>query len=220
MGGVRVFPSCLAAVRTASGLPFERLLHAEHERVGGEPGVDAAHRRAVSPDAVLRCAAHDVAAQPGRLRREPQARRTADERDGPTGDAAGSAHEPAANRARKVPVFTGRNEDLRAMRGVEFGHHVHSHAARIHVPRCGDGLVQPLRDRVGPFQQYGKRVLRCGAREGVAQGPSADAYSDDSALLFRRKAPGSSEGFGPGFPSDCGHVFRVNRPFCTGRIGA
>ena len=47
-----------------------------------------------------------------------------------------------------------------------------------------------------------------------------DAYSDDSALLFRRKAPGSSEGFGPGFPSDCGHVFRVNRPFCTGRIGA
>ena len=46
------------------------------------------------------------------------------------------------------------------------------------------------------------------------------AYSDDSALLFRRKAPGSSEGFGPGFPSDCGHVFRVNRPFCTGRIGA
>jgi len=40
-------------------------------------------------------------------------------------------------------------------------------------------------------------------------------YSDDSALLFRRKAPCYSEGFRHPIPIDCACVFRANRSVAT-----
>jgi len=46
------------------------------------------------------------------------------------------------------------------------------------------------------------------------------AYSDDSALLFRRKAPGFSEGKRPMIPKDCAPLFQLIAPGCSGRIGA
>jgi hypothetical protein len=46
------------------------------------------------------------------------------------------------------------------------------------------------------------------------------AYSGDSALLFRRKAPGLSEGKRPMIPKDCAPPFQLIAPGCSGRIGA
>src|SRR5208337_4183275 len=97
----------------------ERVLCAEYDRVPGEPGADAPHRRAVFEDAFLRFSAHDLVAQPARLSRQSQAYRTADAGDGIAGDPAGAAHEQAASRTRQVPLFTAWNGDRRAVRSVE-----------------------------------------------------------------------------------------------------
>ncbi|HOC70697.1 MAG TPA: ATP-dependent helicase [Candidatus Hydrogenedentes bacterium] len=58
-------------------------------------------------------------------------------------------------------------------------------------------LVKALRNRDIPFSCKGSE------------------YSDDSALLFRRKAPSDSEGFRPGIPIASVHLFRTNRSVAT-----
>ena len=116
-------PAGFAAVRIAAGGPFERVLHAGHQRVPGESEADAPHRRAVFEDPLLRFAAHDVATESTGLCRQPQARRPPDAGDGPAGDVARPAHEPSASHACDIPVFIAWNEDRRALRGVERRHY-------------------------------------------------------------------------------------------------
>ena len=59
-----------------------------------------------------------------------------------------------------------------------------------------------------------------GSADGNARLFDINAYSDDSALLFRRKAPGYSEGKRRVIPKDSALPFRLNRTSCCGRIGA
>lgn len=66
---------------------------------------------------------------------------------------------------RKIPVFTEWNEDLCAVRRVVRGHHLHPDAAPIHVPRGGDGLVQPLRGRVDTYHT----TLRSGGCDAIGE---------------------------------------------------
>ena len=101
-----------APVRPAARRAVQRVLHALRQRIVGEPGADAADRRAVFKDAVLRGAAHDLVAQRSGACREPQAGRAFDARDGLAGHAAGSAHARAASRSPDLPVL---------LRGMEIG---------------------------------------------------------------------------------------------------
>ncbi len=70
-----------AAVRAAGAEPIE-LVSRANERVGGEPGPDAADRRAVLADAVLRLAEHGVLADAARLRGQSEAGAASDADDG------------------------------------------------------------------------------------------------------------------------------------------
>ena len=173
MDRTRSSPSAgFAAVRFAPGGSIKCVLHAEHQRVAGEPGADAPHRPAVLEDAILRLAAHDVVAQHARALRQPQTCREADAGDGITGGRTGSAHEQTTPGARQTPVFTAWNGDRRAVPGVERGHHLHPDAARLHVPRGRHRLVQPLRARLGRVQQHGERLLRGNVDARLEKGPS------------------------------------------------
>lgn len=184
-----------AAVRIASGAPLKRILSAEHERVAREPGADAAHRRAVSEDAVLRCAAHDVVAERTGPWGEPQAGGAADAGNGIAGHGARSPHQQAASGAREIPVFIARSGDLHAPGSVVCGHHVCAHGAWIHVSGGRDGLVQPLRARLGGVQQSGERFLRDGAQTGVKEGASRHLQHRPGRSIHERGVHG---GPGPG----------------------
>lgn len=187
MGRTRTsLPIGIAAVRVASCGAFERVLHAVHERVGGEPRPDAAYRQAVSEEAVLRRAADDVVAQRAGLWCESQTRGALDAPDGAAGDLARSAHEHAAPRTSNLPVFIAWNGDSCAEPGVVRGPDVRGDAPRLHVPDGGDGLVQPVRHRMGRIQQHGERFLRGGVETRAEQGLSRNLQHRSGQPIHER----------------------------------
>src|SRR5688500_8537425 len=92
-----------AAVRAAGSEPLE-LVPGASGRVGGEPGLDAADRRAVSADAVLRFAENDDLADAARSRGQSQAGAAADADDGPGSDLPPAQHDAAVPGASDLPV--------------------------------------------------------------------------------------------------------------------
>jgi len=203
-------------VRVASSSPLQCVLHTQRERVVGESGADAPHRRAVSEDPVLWRAAYDLVAQRARLWRQPQTGRPLDARDGIAGHAARSAHEHAAPRAPHLPVFTARNGDWRPVRSVVRGHHVHSDASRIHVPRGRHRLVQPLRDRVGRVQQPRERLLRGRPRTRPRRPGPASSTPTKAASSRARNSPGPwpTPGYGSAWTDEAGRSTTCSSNAC------
>jgi integrase-like protein len=109
-------------------------------RDGGEPRVDAADRRAVSADAVLRQPA-DGAGALG----QSQAGAAADASDGTGGDLPATADDARGGRTQDLPVFTAECGGHAAGPGVVERHHVRAAAAWILVLGGNHGLVQPVR---------------------------------------------------------------------------
>ena len=143
-----------AAVRITPGTTIQRLLHPEHQRVGGESGADALHRRTLPANAFLRCAPHDVVAQRTRVWDQFQTSRPLDERDGIAGHAARSAHQQTAPGTSHLPLFVARNGNCPSLRRLERGHHLHPDAAWSN--RIAPVLTQPRASgRMG--QQQGKK---------------------------------------------------------------
>src|SRR5438045_9374890 len=94
-----------AAMRAAGAEPIE-VVSRTSRRVGGEPGLDAADRRAVPADAVLRLAEHGVLADAARLRGQSQAGPASDADDGIGSDLSAAEHDAAVPGASDLPVFT------------------------------------------------------------------------------------------------------------------
>src|SRR5512143_1540699 len=94
-----------AAVRAAGAEPIE-LVSRAGEGVGGEPGADAADRRAVPADAVLRFAEDDGLADATRARGQSQAGPAADADHGLGSDLSPAEHDAAEPGASNLPVFT------------------------------------------------------------------------------------------------------------------
>jgi|LSQX01.1.fsa_nt_gb hypothetical protein len=78
-----------------------------------------------------------------------------------------------------------------------------------------EALSLPINEEIGTVRTQGLIPAKV-----VLAWPSAvklllDAYSDDSAHLFRRKSPSDSEGFRPGIPIESVPFFRTNRSVAT-----
>ena len=102
----------------------------------GEPGADAADRRAVPRHAVLREPADERLAQ-----RQSQARAAADATDRHRSHLSQTANELAGGRAQDFPVFTAECGGPSAQLGVGDGHHLRAAASRVLVTRGDHGLV-------------------------------------------------------------------------------
>ena len=137
----------------AVGAGAEHVLLSGNRRIGREPGADAADRRAVFADAVLR--------QPEAGRRaggEPQARAAADAADGHRGDLPQAANDASGGGAQDLPVFAAECGGDAARPGVVQRHHVYPLKTRVFVPRGRDGLVQPLCAQLAAVEHAGWRA--------------------------------------------------------------
>src|SRR5512135_3571422 len=131
-------------MRTPGSQPIELLSPTGH-RVGGEPALDAADRRAVPQDPVLRQPADDGFFGAYRGDGQPQAGPAAHGVDG-FGVAVPQAayHHHGIGRAG-LPLLAPRSGADPRQRGLEFRHNIYSNASWFHVPDGGDRLVQPVR---------------------------------------------------------------------------
>src|SRR5215211_3694064 len=109
-------------------------------RDAAEPGADAADRRAVPGDALVRLAADGAASAAGRLRGRPQAGATADGEDGPDADLPAPTHDGAAPRASGLSLPAAGPGGRAAEPGLVRGHHLPADAPRPPLPGRGDGL--------------------------------------------------------------------------------
>ena len=150
-----------AAVRVAGVASVELVLSTDR-RVGGESAMDAADRRAIPEDAVLR--------QPedGRgVRHQPLAGAAFDAVDGIGSDLSEAAPLAERRRASNLPVLAAEFGDCAARPGVVERHHLRSHAARLDVPDGGHGLVQPLCAVVAIVEHARRPVLPGGVGGGI-----------------------------------------------------
>ena len=148
------------SVPPVKGGAFQRVLHAERERVGRQSCAHVGDRQTVYEQAVLRISAHHTRLAKARVLRKSQARCATNAGDGIAGGLARSAHEQTASRTQNIPVFIAQYGDSFAGRSVVFRHYLHPNAARIYVSHGRNGLVQPLRNRMGIVQHFGVRFLR------------------------------------------------------------
>src|SRR5438477_5613302 len=105
-------------MRIVSTQPLE-LLPAAGCREHRQPGADAADRRAVPEDAVLRFAADGRGAQHAASSRQSQAYTAADAADGPGGGIPQAADHATRREPQDLPVFVTRSEDRASQPGVE-----------------------------------------------------------------------------------------------------
>lgn len=152
-----------ASMRVA-GAGSQQLLLPAGARVGREPGVDAADRRAVFEDALFRQSSDDR-----RVVDQSQTRAAADGVDGHRGDLpeATAAHVAAGRRAQDLPVFTAECGNHAARSSLVERHHVHSGAAGLLLSDGGDRLAQPVRAGLAVVEHVGRELLLRGARRSV-----------------------------------------------------
>jgi len=141
------------AMRVAGLEPSELVLQ-RRGRVGRELGVDAADRRAIPEDALLR------QTQDGRGvgHRRPAGGPT-DAADGIGVDLPQAASVAERDGTSNLPLFAAEYEDRAAQPGVVERHHLRADAAGLDVLDGGDGLVQPMRVVVAIVEHFGWVVL-------------------------------------------------------------
>src|SRR5215213_3953257 len=135
-------------------------------RDGAEPGADAADRRAVPGDALVRLAADGAASAAGRLRGRPQADATADGEDGPGADPPAPTHDGAAPRASGLSLPAAGPRRRAAEPGLVRRHHLPADAARLPLPGRGDGLGDAQGAVLAGVEHPGGGVLPRGAGRG------------------------------------------------------
>jgi hypothetical protein len=137
--------SIVRAVRAGIDRPLHVLPRAGAGH-GGEPGADAAARRAVPGDAVVWVAADGAAPASSGSRRWSQAGAAADGHDGSGGDLPAAADGGAA-RGPDLPVSAARSGGRSAEPGLVCGYHLHSDASRL--LSCRNRLALRKRPRAG-----------------------------------------------------------------------
>jgi len=212
----------LSAVRAAGVAAIDGVLPGGR-RERGEPRLDAADRRAVSGDAVLR-----QPADGGLIGSQSQARATVDAADGDRGDLPASADDLARGRAQDLPVSAAERGDRAARSGVEHGHHVHPVATRLLVPDGDHGLVQSTRAGMAVVEHAHGRLLHRGAGGGAAACDAGDLQQRSGLPVHGRGvhraigAPRDRNQHGwPRAPwttcssNDCGEASSTRKSTCT-----
>ena len=140
-----------------------------------ESAPDAIDRRGVYPSSLLRQPQDVRVVAAARLWSQPQAGATAAAHDGAGVGGAQAQHEPPGAGAQDLPVPAARGADRPSRSGVVCRHYLHSSGPRVCVPHRRDGLVQPLRARLGGIGDHGGGVLRqCPAERPAPSWTPAD----------------------------------------------
>src|SRR6185312_5984078 len=108
-----------------------------------EPGADAADRRGVPGNALVRLTPDGPASSPPGLYGRPDAGAAADGQDGPGADLSEAAHDDPAPAAPGLQVPAARPDHRPAEPGLVLGHHLHPDAPGLPVSGGGDGLGDP-----------------------------------------------------------------------------
>ena len=141
--------------------PGQRVLSAGRgER--GQSRSDAADRRTVPADPVLRGTEDDRLAAQARLRGESQTSASIDAPDGIGSDLSEAAAVGTGARAPDLSVPVAQSGDCASRSGVGQRHHLHSIAPGIHLSGGDHGLVQPVRSGLGSLHVVGHRILSLG----------------------------------------------------------
>ena len=155
-----------APVRVARDQPL-RILLRPGRRERSQPGADAADRRAVPGDPVLRRAADDAAPAQERPLRRSGAGAPTDASDGVVGGVSEAAHQRSALGSCGVPVSAAGRVDRSGEPSLVRGHHVYSDAAGVPVSGRGDGLGEPEGSVVAGVEHDGSRFLHRRGGGGV-----------------------------------------------------
>ena len=137
--------------------------------VGREPGPDASHRRALHEAAVQWFA--DGLQAPGH---QPEAGPAADETAWAGGGVPQAINESARSRPQGFPVFAAEFGDLAAQPRVGERHHLHPNAARVPLPHCRHGSLQPQRSFLAAVEHADRGLLRRGLGCCLEQGNARD----------------------------------------------
>src|SRR5437868_1445024 len=133
----------------------EFVLLRARSREQGESVFDAAHRRAVPGDAVLRQSAHGGAPGACRVFSESQANSTTDADDGAGRVVSRPKNDNSGTRAQSVSVLAAGADHRSSQSGVVQRHYVLAAATRVSVSGGRDGLVQPARARLAVVEYAG-----------------------------------------------------------------
>jgi hypothetical protein len=102
-------------------------------------------------------------------------------------------YEPGRGEASDVPVPAQRIGNQPSQPGIVQRRHVHSIATRVHAPRGGDGLVEPVRVAVGDLQHDRQQLLHPGLATGARRfkpGPGNLEHGSRIAVQKRGALPG------------------------------
>src|SRR5260370_6314258 len=138
-------------MRTLGSQPFE-LLSPTGRRVRGEPALDAADRPAVSFDPILRQPTDDSVFGAIRGDGQSQAGPAAHGENGPGSVVSQTADYHRSAGREGLSLLASRPGTDPRRRGLEFGHHLRSDQAWVHVSDRGYRLVQSVRALVAAFQ--------------------------------------------------------------------
>src|SRR5437879_5335297 len=142
--------------------------------VGREFSVDAADRRAVLADTVLRQPSDGGMVAGPRSGSESQACPAADADDEAGGHLPEAADDDRGSGAPDLSVSAAERNGDATEPGVERGYHVCALTLGVFVLDGDSGLVQPLRAGVAVVEQSGRGLLRGGVGRGVALWSAGD----------------------------------------------
>ncbi len=139
-----------------------------------QPASDAADRRAVHPDPVLRGAEDDPLAAATGGRRQPQARGALDAADGTGGDLPGTQHLQGRSRTPGLPEFAEGADHRSPEPGVVDRHHLHPLGWRLAVSGGDHGLVFALCPCLGAVGDDRRRILPVNTGVGACRRATRD----------------------------------------------
>jgi len=163
---VHSHPECEAAMRVA-GHQSQRLLLRALPGECREPAFDEAAGRVAFAASGVWASPTDGGVAAGGLAGEREARGTIDAGDGSGGHLSQAGNQPTPAGARNLPVFIEAQGHHGTRPGLVRGHHLHPHAAGVHVSDGGDGLVEPVCAGLGVEQHAGGRLLCAGMEPGL-----------------------------------------------------
>lgn len=152
-------------MRAAVDTAFVVLLHAAG-RDRTEPRADAADRRAVLGDALLRRASDGVAPVQRRPRSEREAHPSAHAPDGTDADLSEAQYQQASERTQDLSLPAARFAGGEAKPGLVRGHHLYTDASRVPLSGGDHGLAYPDVSVVADIEHAGRGLLRRRAERG------------------------------------------------------
>src|SRR6266571_7107051 len=179
-----------SSVRADGPVAIRNLLH----RPGGdrrERCTDAAYRRTVHADAVLRSAENHRLAAERWIRGQSEADTPAHARNGFGGDLSEATAVGSGGRPPDLSIPAETAGDCPAQSGVGHRYHVHPPASGLCIPGGDYGLVQPVRSVLGAVGDAGRELLRGGVGMGVEEGKPADLQFRSRLAVHERRIHGA-----------------------------